>query len=249
MKKLYHEGMIFLSSYGTKVVLVKRLDYKRCVLRVENTDVEFMSHLTLLPSGKFKTPYCKTTYGVGYMGSEGAESLIHSPVHRVWSNMIKRCYTDYKGNRSQNVYSDTFVEKPWHNFSIFSTWYLEREKLFLGTNIKPKLDKDLLGGSDQIYSEKTCCLIPHTINCALIERKKRGNLPLGVLKHKKGYSAKIMVESCEKVIGICTTSEEASRVYISAKKEVIKQLAHKYRDVLEEHVYHKLINWEPKRIF
>lgn len=246
MKKIYHEGDIFTSTYGTKVILVKRLDYKRCIVQVYGTSVEFLTHLTLLPSGKFKTPYCKTVLGVGYLGAIETSSVKHLPSYSIWTNMLKRCYTNYRGNVSPLAYAGVLVADDWHNFSTFNSWYSKKADVFDGTGVVPKLDKDLLSNGVGLYSCDTCCLLPHSINCAIIESKKGGDLPMGVVRNRGKYAARIMVESNLITVGSFVKLEDASSAYAAAKIRVVQELAGKYRYVLEPHVYKRLMQWTPE---
>lgn len=245
MKTTYKEGDLFKSSHGVSVELIKRLHRGRGIARVVGTNFNFEVNIQNLSRGSFKTPFCKTVYGVGFLGETKLSNLKDVPSYVVWSNMIKRCYSTYKGNRSQHCYEDVEVDSKWHNFHVFHEWYTNKTLKFIESGVAPKLDKDLLGEGKRLYSPDTCCILPHSINCALIESKKKGDLPFGLTRKRNKYSGTITTEYSAKSIGSYFTVEDAVEAYSKEKIKSVQFLANKYHSFLEQHVYDKLMNWKP----
>lgn len=82
------------------------------------------------------------------------------PYHRVWSNMISRCYSDsYRARFS--AYIGCSVVDDWLTFSNFKTWMEQQD--WEGK----QLDKDLLKEGNKVYGPDTCVFITRQLNTFL----------------------------------------------------------------------------------
>jgi hypothetical protein len=247
MRRAYFEGDVYKNGRGVEVVLVSKIDYKTWLAKVNKTGESFVVHLNRLKNGTFKTPVCKTVYGVGYMGQGKYfcrdSSGVLAKEYVVWANMIKRCYTNYSRDKSNGLYDDVNVAEDWHNYQNFAEWYTTKIKVFDENNIIPKIDKDLLGGRD--YSPDNCVILPNIINCSLGETRSTSSFCHGVIKRGSWFCANIMIKNKTISLGRFKTQEDALAAYISKKKDNLKQLADEYKNVLEYRAYNALVNWNP----
>ena len=139
--------------------------------------------------------------GVGiYDGETGAS--IGCPFYAKWKNMIQRCYTDRYKN-----YSEVVVCEEWHVFSNFKSWM--ESKSWEGM----ELDKDIMGDGT-IYSPTTCCMVPSTINMAVV-------MGYGVSRHRSKYLVRSRVRGVRKHIGLYDTEQQARSAYLMAKSAEI----------------------------
>lgn len=117
--------------------------------------------------GKVKDLYERTRYGVGYLGDCDKSVSYYKQAWQLWSNMIKRCYTDDpKGYKKWG----TTVDPRWHclekfiedlpKIKNFEKWVDGFKKGF------PKycLDKDLRIENSNTYSFETCSFVPESEN-------------------------------------------------------------------------------------
>jgi len=74
------------------------------------------------------------------------------PYYRVWSSMIKRCYTNKK------CYEGCFVSDDWALFSNFKKWMMNQD--WKGND----LDKDLIKPGNKEYSSSTCAFVSKKLN-------------------------------------------------------------------------------------
>lgn len=100
----------------------------------------------------------------------------------------------------------------------------------------------------RVYSEETCCFVPHEVN-NLLNKQAYGesrDLPVGVCydKGRKKFVAKLSMKSITKNLGRFETCEEAFQVYKQAKEAYIKEVAELYKDQIDIRVYEALTKYE-----
>jgi len=196
----------------------------------------------------------KTVYGVGYTG-EGVHICrdkqgVLSQEYKVWANMIKRCYTKYAGDeRNNGNYSKVEVHESWHNYQTFGDWYMANTTKYVGTDVFPKLDKDLLstGARGVLYGPDTCAILPNILNCSLVENKVTNTVANGIRISKSGkYVVQIMSNYKNVYNERFLTAEEALAAYVVAKAGVISGLADQYEYLLDPKIYSILKTWKPR---
>lgn len=127
--------------------------------------------------GAVKDFGCATVEGVGYLGTSRKVSSL--PAYHCWKHMLVRCYSE-NYHSTRGTYRDCSVEKSWHNFTTFESWF--DENYVEGYH----LDKDLLEQGNRVYSKTTCCFIPDYLNSLIVERVKvEEGGTVGVTKRKK----------------------------------------------------------------
>ena len=74
--------------------------------------------ISAVVKGKFRNPYHRSVYNIGYMGVGGYNSVTHARVRNCWQTMMQRCYAENLAHRYKSVGKHT-VSEEWHNFQNF----------------------------------------------------------------------------------------------------------------------------------
>lgn len=186
-------------------------------------------------------------YGVGIVGYGEYSPVKDKRIYKIWKSVLQRCYNEAFKN-SCPTYRDISICKEWLHFQNFAEWCCKQKGFDSkdGNGKSYQLDKDILVRGNKIYSPETCCFVPTEINCLFISCKKaRGNLPIGVHRHKKCNKYSVNFRN-SKYLGGFKTPEEAFEVYKKLKEDCIKTTAKNYFGSIAEHVYEKLMVWEIK---
>jgi len=200
--------------------------------------------------GKVKDPYYPSIYGVGYCGvgnykltyTRGGKKR-NTPAYEVWLGKIKTCYGDAKQSHLYKGKGVT-VCKEWHNFQVFAEWFYKQVKVYGNGGF---VDKDLAFLGNTEYSPFTARYVPPAVNGLFAV--KSGNNINGVhfCSNKKKYVAQLqrgeLTSSGKKrqsYLGAFNSYEEASKVYLDAKVEHVRNVALKYQDKLPPDLFYKL---------
>ena len=102
------------------------------------------------------------------------------PYYRVWSDMLKRCYSD-KYQEKYPTYKGCSVSEEWKIFSNFKRWMEKQDWEY------KQLDKDLLLECNKVYSEETCVFVKSIVNSFTTDSgASRGEWLIGVNWSKRG---------------------------------------------------------------
>lgn len=226
---------------------MKIVDIKNDLVTVEFQD-KYKYRMTTIfmnfKTGGIKNPYDKTIVGVGYIGDgkykswENGKSTL---VYAIWKAMITRCYYEKDKDLHPTYYGRCTVCEEWHNYQTFAKWYEEHKYEVKG---RLHLDKDILYPGCNLYSPKTCLLVPQRINeLFTISTRKNDGLPQGIRRTKTNrYS----VQYCGKNLGLCKTYEEACTKYKEEKERVLKEVAEEYKSKIPMKLYSALVNYDVK---
>lgn len=183
----------------------------------------------------------------GYLGNGDYKSQINgkrNPIYDIWHGILERCYHKNTIERFP-TYKNCEVCDDWLNFQNFAKWY--EENYYSIPNERMCIDKDILYKHNKLYSSKTCCIVPNTINMILTKVDKiRGEYPIGVSYNKNDnkYMSKCKSEGKTVYLGEYTTPMEAFEVYKGLKEKEIHKVADKYREYLPINVYDALYKYE-----
>lgn len=96
------------------------------------------------------------------------------------------------------------------------------------------------------YNENVCVFVPHDINTLLSQSShSREELPIGVSRSytKGSYVACLNRYGNTVHLGTFNTVEEAFYAYKTAKEDYIKEVANKWKDMVDIRVYKTLMDW------
>lgn len=160
-----------------------------------------------------------------------------------WRRMIGRKRgpeLNYKCSRTQttiNSYIDVQVQESWYKFSNFENWALTQD--YIGM----ELDKDLLGDG-MLYSEDTCCFLPHYLNCLLTVQHK-GKVPyVGVQIHKNKFKVTPYLYGKRYKFKLFNCPVEAHHYWQEIKIEVMSIVIEDYklRGEISDKIYNGFMN-------
>lgn len=231
---------IYESKYGycAETISYEGRGYYK-VRFLDGTGITEIYRKDKLSSGRFRNPFEKTVFGVGYLGKkQDKEKKVdnYKKIYYVWSKMISRCYNikdavyPYYGAKGHCVCSE------WHSFYRFLSWAIVN-----GYRVDYELDKDLLNKSQmKIYSPETCVFLPKRINSALAHHEFKG--------YNQGNKIRIKIWSPEYnkrvLLGVFDSEASARSAVKSAKERNVKHFAQLYKDEISDKAYEALLVWE-----
>jgi len=235
-------GMTKETKQGCKIEVVDVVNCNNITVRFEDTGFLKQTTMNYFRLGVIRNPYRKSVHGVGYIGE--TTEIISNKNHKYsqWSGLLYRGYSKkFKDNNPS--YKDVIVCEEWHNYQVFAEWF--------EANYNPEimdgwhLDKDILIKGNKIYSPEMCCFVPQEINKLFCKSNStRGDFPIGVKKANKKYESYVTKKGKNIRVGLFNTPEEAFQAYKIAKEEHIKEIANKWKELIDPKVYEALINYQ-----
>jgi len=238
-------GGKYTNKNGYTVEIIKYVNWHNCTIKFEDgTIVEGISFGNI-SGGTFGNKNHRSFSGVGYFGygKFKGDNPLTSFYLNTWSCMLKRCYRDDVHKR-QPHYKGCTVAEEWHNFQNFAQWM---EDNYNPVTMKSwQLDKDTINKGNTIYSKESCIFIPSEINLIFTKRPvKISKLPPGVKLTKGGrFTANVMLNKVKHWLGVFDTPELAFEAYKTAKETHIKNLADKWKNLIDPRVYQALYNYK-----
>lgn len=236
-------GELFKVSNGENVIIVEYINAKDVVVEFKD-GYKTKCTIGCLREGYVRNPFVPTVCGVGYFGKGNhfaKKDKKFTKVYRTWAAMLHRCYDD-RIHKKQPGYKNCSVDERWHNFQNFGDWFENNWKPYMeGWH----LDKDILVKGNKVYSPETCCFVPREVNGLLIKSlNSKGEMSLGV--QKKGD--KFIAQMTGKFLNQKSTEEEAFQVYKEAKEQYIKEVADKWKNLIDSRVYEVLYNYQVENL-
>lgn len=115
---------IIINAGGTVTVLSNPNKRKIKIRHEDHIKLEHWVGVENLDIGNIKNPYAVTVFGKGYPGYDvditKLDQVSGRLCHRVWYNMLRRCY---KNKTTQTVWVE------WLDYKVFRKWYIEELKL------------------------------------------------------------------------------------------------------------------------
>ena len=247
-------GLSETNNQGCKMTILKYKNSKDIdIIFSDGTIIKHKSYTSFLKKSVFN-PNNRDVYGIGYFGIgeynaydySNNKKINHKEIYEVWRNMFERCYANRENYKNWDSYKDVFVDKSFHCFQDFSSWYNDNKWI---NNIKLCLDKDILKKGNKIYSKDTCILVPQDINKLFIKNNKaRNGLPIGVSLSKDGkYRARYKKNNKEISLGTYANEIDAFLAYKKEKENHIKQVADDYANKypnFPKRLYDAMYNYE-----
>lgn len=248
MKPTIKSGDVFKSNTGKDLVVVEYINVGNII--VEHCD-EYKHRVKVtrqqLEKGAVKNPFEPSVKGVGFFGVGDYNSSINgvkTKEYLVWVGLIGRCYCPVKIKKNP-TYANAKVCDEWHNFQNFAEWYVNHE--FYGRGYQ--IDKDILIRGNKVYSPDTCVMIPFILNTiTLYSEGRKGSFKKGVTFDKvtgKYTSAKSFgVEGKKRSKIYFNTEQEAFDNYKKKKEDYVKEVAMKFKGVIEQRALDAFMSWE-----
>lgn len=188
----------------------------------------------------------KLIYGVGFNDRKYPARMINknrpTREYDLWRSMISRCY-DENSLKDRPTYTDCSVVDEFKSYSYFYEWC--QDQIGFSKTDKINLDKDLIG-CGKVYSPDNCLFLPPMVNGVLTTTKaKRGNLPIWVSIYKPNGKYKAQIERYNKKysLGYFNNPIDAFLKYKEARELHIKDVAKKYRDIIDPRAYDALMRY------
>jgi len=242
------KGEKYPTRQGYEIEIIEYIRHNNCTIRFNDERCTILYNIRYdhIKSGSVSNPYHLSVFDIGYLGIGVYTVKINkktSLCYRVWSDMLRRCYSE-KHQNNNITYIGCDVTEEWKCFQNFAEWYYEN----YDSNImcKWQLDKDILIKGNNIYSPENCCFVPQEINNLFTKtNSKRGEYPIGVSLHREGkFQAFMSVNNKQKYFGLYKTIQEAFQVYKTEKEKYIKETADKWKGLISKKVYEVMYNYK-----
>ena len=229
-------GEISKNKYGTKMEIISYNGHNDITIRfLDEYKSEVHTVYQNFRNGSVKNPYDKTVYGIGYLGV-GKYKVIDEKTgtdtrYETWRVLLARCYVE-KHRKLFVKYDNCYVCEEWLNYQKFSEWY-ENNFYRVGTE-RMQIDKDILVAGNQLYSPKTCIIVPQSINLIFTKHKKTvdPDLPTGIKRyHMSNGGCKYQATYRGKYLGVFNELKCAIDCYNSAKLKHISEVAELYKQL------------------
>jgi hypothetical protein len=239
-------GEVFVSNEGCKGKIIAYRNNLDCDIKFLDKNGAILLNRAYgdIVRGKFRNPYRKSVYGVGFLGEGPYVAKNTCKIYNSWKNMLQRCYSKEYHSRNP-TYIGCSVDERWRNFQNFAAWFESNSTEGFD------LDKDILFRGNKVYSPETCLFLPKQINYILLKSgKKRGNHPLGVSKDRKKFAAHVSIGKKNiQYLGSYDTEKEAFQAYKIAKESYIKEAADKWKDEIDPRAHESLYRYEVEITF
>jgi len=244
LKKAEYNGSVFKTKNYGDVVVLDYYNARDVTIKFLNTGNVRKTGTSELKKGEIRDNEAFPVYSVGIMDvpNETRRNVPIPKSYNAWNGMLQRCYNEHIRSNLP-TYSDCEVSDDFKYYSKFKEW---AEKQIGYDQDGWALDKDILVRGNKVYSAETCAFVPTEINCLIHTGKSyRGLLPQGVVlsSNKKRYRARVSMGGKYYDQGTFDTPEEAFMKYKEVKESHIKEVADKYKDVIDPRVYDALYAW------
>ena len=237
---------IGFNNNGERMTIVRYGGKKDIDVQFEDGMIVEHKQYSCFKKGNIKNPFFPSVYGVGFMGIGEFKSKDENGKTRkcydTWHSMHERCYSP-KYHEKKPTYKNCKVCKEWNNYQEFAKW--DNENYYEVGDERMALDKDILNKRNKVYSPNNCIYVPYSINSLFVKRdNERGELPIGVSKHRDKFRAILNKYNKQIHLGIYPTPEEAFQAYKQAKEQYIKEVAEEYKDKIPYRLYEAMMNYE-----
>lgn len=234
-------GDEFRNNQGTLLRVKEYRSYSNVLVEVLGSiHHDVVCNAGNLIKGNVHDKYAPSVAGKGIIGDATVD--VKSKEYKTWTGMIKRCYVFYDYNpRAKINYEDCSVCEDWLHYENFLKWF----KL---QNLREdwQLDKDLLVKGNREYSPDKCVFLPREINTFLTLRKNdRGEYPVGVTYHSRldKFEAGCNRGGKNLYLGLFSDPVSAFNAYKTEKESFAKELAERWKTLIDKRAYDALLSW------
>lgn len=252
-------GIKKINKYGSLMVVKDYIRADKIVVYFPKYNYTMTSTWKSFNNGTVKSPYCRTVFGIGYLG-EGkynAYDKYDKPTlyYSRWKAILNRCY--YNKNKEYDM-NDTYtgicqIEDYLLNFQNFCEWLDEQLKYCPFDEWY--IDKDILEKGNKIYDRKHMILVDKRLNNLFTKSDKaRGKLPIGCYPRDDINKIYVQCGTYEngrkknEYLGSFPPNQvnEAFQCYKQFKENYIKQVADEYysQGLIPLKLYQAMYNYE-----
>lgn len=217
------------------------------VLLNEGTLIKNITYSNL-KNRSIKNPNHLSVYDIGCIGQGEHRSTIDgklSKAYDVWHSFLRRSY--WKGyHASEKSYKDVTVCEEWLNFQNFAIWFYKNYDATYMQNWD--LDKDIVCPDCKIYSPETCNFVPVEVNKFFCKPcSKSTTLPIGINMNGSGFKAEVNLGGKNILGKTFKKLEDAVLFYKTEKEKYAGILAEKWKGLINDKIYEKLINYKVEK--
>jgi hypothetical protein len=231
-------GEKHVTNEGCEIEIIEYYTANNCTIRFNNGLVLKNKIYSDIRKGSIRNLNIPYFYNRGFISSGDYNSSDYGIFYDKWRGMFERCYSG-----KYEVYNNCIVTEEWYNFQIFAKWMNYN---YTETMQGWQLDKDILVKGNKIYSPETCCFVPREINSLFTKTNAlRGECPIGVHKGGNKFMAQLNKGTgSQYYLGSYNTPEEAFQAYKTEKEKYIKEVADKWKDLIDPRVYEAMYNYK-----
>lgn len=240
--RCWHKGNNKSDTYYRHLYPLNQYQYDAVSRHYEETGddseeyiLDVMNSVDYRPDGWEPSHMKKSFFGIGYLGCGDAD--VRGEIYIKWANMMQRCYSEVT-HRLKPYYKDCRGCEEWQNFSNFREWY--RENIIEGR--KFDLDKDILVQGNNVYGPNTCSLVTHYANTIFQRRGIETNIVQNSVSGK--FDASVYILGKTKQIGSFDSRDEAEKMLLLYRKELINKFARRNRNKVPYKVYEAMMKWD-----
>ena len=236
-------GEVRIMNDGNECKVVEYKNKKNIIVEFTDTKERVKASYHNFKRGGIKSHFSPTVCGVGIVGLETTSvNGVSLPSYECWRDMLRRCY-DEKRLKTHPTYIGCEVCEEWKYYPNFKKWY--EDNFYKVEGQRTHLDKDILFKGNKLYSPETCVFVPERINTLFVKKDaNRGNLPIGVVFHKRDKVYEVKVSSSKSYCGRFYTQEEAFNTYKQEKENYIKEVAEQYKNIIPHKLYEAMYEYE-----
>lgn len=242
-------GEVFTTKSWGDLKIIAYNGNRKVLVQFIQTGYEVETSLRDIRKGCVRDRLLPSVYGVGVLGTEPIvdEDGRKLKEYELWCSMLQRVY-DSKKHIESPTYKNCSVSDNFKYFPYFKSWCNNQVGFnkFSSDGLPYTLDKDILVKGNKVYSEDTCCFVPHKINTLLTKcNSSRGGNLIGVYhnKTKNIFTASLCIDMKQKFLGNFKTEVEAFLAYKVAKEAYIKEITKSYENQISERVYNSLMSY------
>lgn len=235
-------GNVYPTNSEGDVLVVGYEGYKKVLVKFSDGTQTYCRAADLL-NGEVWNPNRPRLYGVGFFGQgphiHGGKRAKRE--YRCWRSMMERCYSE-RYQQQKPTYGECSVDTQWANFQEFAEWCQWQVGFDKGWH----LDKDILIKGNKIYSPDACVFVPNEVNCVInMQKSTRGLLPVGVTYAQQGkYRAQWQEGGVQRYSPVMSDPMKCFKIYKENKERVVKNLAEKWKGLIDDRVYYSLMSFE-----
>lgn len=238
----------YTTIYGESYKIIKYINHTNVIIAfTEYPEYQTSTCAVNIRNGNPYNPHRRILCGKGYHGVGIPISIDNKKTAEYikWHGMIDRCYGNKLNEESKRcskcyIDSKSEVSDDWLNYQNFAKWWKDNLNNSHGINDVLCLDSDLLNPEGNLYSSKTCSILPYSLNIGI----QLGS-SFHFDKQRSQYQVRVTrtITNESSHVGRTSNLTEAWYLYSKAKDKYISDSYMKLKLKLPSVVEHNLCNF------